>query len=38
MRDGVERNLQAERVVKFQELGCWEKLTRPDMSLATVDD
>lgn len=37
MRDGVERNLQAERV-KFQELGCWEKLTRPDMSLATVDD
>lgn len=38
MRDGIERNLQAKRGVKFPELGCWERLTRPDMSLATVDD
>lgn len=38
MRNGIERNLQAKGVAKFQELGCWEKLTRPDASLATVDD
>lgn len=39
IRDGcMDGNFPAKGAVKFQELGCWEKLMRPDMFHAFVDD
>lgn len=31
IKDGVEGNLEAERELKSQELGCWKQVTRSDL-------
>lgn len=38
IRGGMDGKLQPKGVVKFQDLGCWEKLMRPDMFQAFLDD